>query len=64
MYSIVRIYLLLLATSLKQPLISPLYANLSALPPLLVHVGAAEVLLDDSLQLEGEKRPSDGATQL
>jgi len=36
---------------LKQPLISPLYANLSGLPPMLIHVGAAEVLLDDALQL-------------
>ncbi|MGB3492477.1 MAG: alpha/beta hydrolase [Elainellaceae cyanobacterium] len=37
--------------NLKQSLLSPLYADLSGLPPLLIHVGAAEVLLDDSLQL-------------
>ena len=30
------------------PLASPLYADLHGLPPLLIHVGAEEVLLDDS----------------
>ena len=33
------------------PLASPYYADLSGLPPLLVQVGTAEVLLDDSLRL-------------
>ena len=33
------------------PLASPFYADLSGLPPLLVQVGTAEVLLDDSLRL-------------
>jgi acetyl esterase/lipase len=32
----------------KNPLISPLYADLSGLPPLLIQVGTAEILLDDS----------------
>ena len=32
------------------PLISPLYGTLSGLPPIRVHVGDAEVLLDDSLR--------------
>ncbi len=32
----------------KDPLISPLYADLSGLPPLLIQVGTAEILLDDS----------------
>ncbi len=36
---------------LQNPLISPIYGDLSGLPPLLVHVGAAEVLLDDALKL-------------
>jgi len=31
-----------------QPTASPLFAKLEGLPPLLVHVGTAEVLLDDS----------------
>jgi epsilon-lactone hydrolase len=34
----------------KNPLVSPLYANLSGLPPIRVHVGDDEVLLDDSLR--------------
>jgi monoterpene epsilon-lactone hydrolase len=33
------------------PLASPLYADLSGLPPLLIHVGADELLRDDSLRL-------------
>jgi monoterpene epsilon-lactone hydrolase len=35
----------------RQPLASPLYADLHGLPPLLIHVGADETLLDDSTQL-------------
>ena len=34
----------------KQPLASPLYADLQGLPPLLMQVGDAEVLLDDTLR--------------
>jgi len=36
------------ATDPKNPLASPLYADLSGLPPIRVHVGDDEVLLDDS----------------
>ena len=35
----------------RNPLASPLYADLSGLPPLYTHVGTAEVLLDDSYRL-------------
>ena len=35
----------------KAPLVSPLYADLRGLPPLLVQVGSDEVLLDDALGL-------------
>jgi monoterpene epsilon-lactone hydrolase len=35
----------------RSPLISPNYGNLAGLPPLLVQVGADEVLLSDSLRL-------------
>lgn len=35
----------------RTPLASPLYADLSGLPPTLVQVGTAEVLLDDSTRL-------------
>jgi epsilon-lactone hydrolase len=37
----------------RQPLASPLYGNLAGLPPLLVQVGSAETLLDDSVLLAG-----------
>ena len=39
-----------------QPLASPLLGDLRGLPPLLVHVGADEVLLDDSLRLAEKAR--------
>jgi epsilon-lactone hydrolase len=35
----------------RNPLASPLYADLRGLPPLLIHVGGDEVLLDDSTRL-------------
>ena len=35
----------------KNPLASPLYADLHGLPPMLIHVGSYEVLLDDSRRL-------------
>ena len=35
----------------KTPLASPLYADLTGLPPLLIQVGESEVLLDDSKRL-------------
>lgn len=39
------------ATSVRDPLVSPLYANLHGLPPTLIQVGTQEVLLDDSTRL-------------
>jgi len=33
---------------LRHPLISPLYADMQGLPPLLLHVGSDEIMLDDS----------------
>jgi monoterpene epsilon-lactone hydrolase len=41
---------------LRTPLASPLYADLRGLPPMLIHVGAAEVLLDDSTRLAERAR--------
>ncbi|MHA1604977.1 MAG: alpha/beta hydrolase [Candidatus Freyarchaeota archaeon] len=35
----------------KNPLASPLYADLKGLPPMLIQVGTSEILLDDSLRL-------------
>ena len=40
----------------RTPLASPLYADLHGLPPLLVDVGADEVLLDDSTRLADRAR--------
>ena len=40
------------------PLASPYYADLSGLPPLLVQVGTAEILLDDSLRLADKAKES------
>ena len=40
----------------RTPLASPLYADLAGLPPLLVHAGSYEVLLDDSRRLAERAR--------
>jgi acetyl esterase/lipase len=39
------------ASDLKNPLLSPAWADLRGLPPLLIHVGSFELLLDDSLTI-------------
>ena len=39
------------ATSPRDPLASPLFADLRGLPPLLIQVGSDEVLLDDAVEL-------------
>lgn len=41
---------------LRLPLISPLYADLRGLPPLLIHVGSHEVLFSDATQLAEHAR--------
>ena len=43
-------------TDPRNPLASPLYADLAGLPPLLIHVGADEVLLDDSTRFAERAR--------
>lgn len=43
-------------TDPRHPLASPLYADLHGLPPLLVHVGRDECLLDDSTRLADRAR--------
>ena len=40
----------------RSPLAAPLYADLAGLPPLLVQVGTAETLLDDSTRLAERAR--------
>ncbi len=42
-----------------EPLISPLYADLQDLPPILIHVGDHEILLDDAVRF-GEKAVAAG----
>jgi epsilon-lactone hydrolase len=37
----------------RMPLASPLYSDLRGLPPMLIQVGSAETLLDDSVRLAG-----------
>jgi monoterpene epsilon-lactone hydrolase len=40
-------------STLEDPRISPLFADLSGLPPLLIQVGTHEILLDDAVRLAG-----------
>ncbi|HET9926093.1 MAG TPA: alpha/beta hydrolase [Methylomirabilota bacterium] len=40
----------------RTPLASPLFADLRGLPPLLIHVGSDEVLLDDAVQLAAQAK--------
>jgi acetyl esterase/lipase len=40
----------------RTPLAAPLYADLSGLPPLLIQVGSAETLLDDSTRIAERAR--------
>jgi acetyl esterase/lipase len=40
----------------RHPHASPLYADLRGLPPTLIHVGDAEVILDDSTRFAGNAR--------
>ena len=48
----------------KAPLAAPLYADLRGLPPTLIQVGDAEVLLDDSTRLAGIAREAGVDVQL
>jgi epsilon-lactone hydrolase len=48
----------------RTPRASPLYADLHGLPPLLIQVGSAEVLLDDSLRLAKRAKDAGVATTL
>ena len=49
---------------LRDPALSPLYAELSGLPPALLLVGDADMLLDDSLFLEARLRAAGNAAEL
>ena len=56
--------LYLAGTSPRHPLASPLYAELAGLPPLLIQVGTAEILLDDALRLADRARAAGVAVDL
>jgi epsilon-lactone hydrolase len=43
----------------RDPRVSPLFANLAGLPPLLIQVGSAETLLDDAVRLAGAAGAAD-----
>jgi len=46
-------------TAPRTPLAAPLYADLKGLPPLLIQVGSAETLLDDSIQMAARAGAAD-----
>jgi monoterpene epsilon-lactone hydrolase len=48
----------------KHPLASPLYADFSGLPPLLIQVGSAEILLDDAVRVAERARAAGVAVEL
>ena len=43
----------------KDPFVSPIFADLRGLPPILIQVGSAEILLDDSRKLAARARADD-----
>lgn len=49
---------------LRHPLASPIYADLKGLPPMLIHVGTSEILLDDSVRLAERARQDGVAVEL
>ena len=51
-------------TPATHPLVSPLYADLSGLPPLLIHVGDREILRDDSVRIAERARKAGVTTDL
>ena len=65
-----RAYLAELATAYlngadpRDPLVSPIHADLTGLPPTLIQVGSAETLLDDALRLAGVAAAADVAVAL
>src|SRR5277367_254071 len=48
----------------RSPLAAPLYADLKGLPPLLIQVGDAETLLDDSIRLNDRAKAAGVSTKL
>jgi acetyl esterase/lipase len=52
------------AADRRDPLISPLFADLTGFPPVLIQVGSAETLLDDSVRFAREAGAADVAVTL
>lgn len=50
--------------SLRNPLVSPLYADFRGFPPLLIQVGEAEILLDDATRVAERARAAGVAVEL
>jgi monoterpene epsilon-lactone hydrolase len=48
----------------RTPLAAPLYADLRGLPPMLIQVGSAEILLDDAVRLAGAAGAADVRVRL
>ena len=51
-------------TDPRTPLASPLYADLTGLPPMLIQVGTAETLLDDSIRIVERLRAAGVSVEL
>ena len=52
------------ASDRKDPRVSPLFANLTGMPPLLIQVGSAETLLDDAIRLAAAAGEADVSVTL
>ncbi|MDX2044108.1 MAG: alpha/beta hydrolase [Acidobacteriota bacterium] len=52
------------SADVRNPLVSPVFADLKGLPPLLIQVGAAEPFYDDSISLEATAKASGVETTL
>jgi acetyl esterase/lipase len=52
------------STPADHPLASPIHADLAGLPPLLIQVGSAEILLDDAVRLAGAAGAAAVSTRL
>lgn len=52
------------SSNLRNPYVSPIYANLQGLPPVLIQVGSDEILLDDAVTLSKKLEEAKGEVQL
>ena len=52
------------ANNIRNPLVSPVYADLSGLPPLYIQVGEDEILLSDSTRIADKVRAAGGNAEI